>query len=149
MRWHIRRITRRHKLGVAHEDSWLEFDRIRFGRGTDVDVHLPDLTVALHHAEFHRLSDGRVACTALGRVGIKHNGINSEHIELATGGSVVIGRYRVTVLALDGGDEASLEVEAVAHAQSGESSLDTAYGATRKLSKRRIATSRQTRPRCE
>lgn len=139
MRWHVRRITRRHKLGVAHEDAWLEFDRIRFGRGTDVDVHLPDLTVALHHAEFHGLSDGRVACTALGRVGIRHKGINSEHIELAAGDSVVIGRYRVTVLALNGGNEASLEVEAETHTQPGDASLDSAFATSRKLATRRIA----------
>ncbi len=139
MRWHIRRITRRHKLGVAHEDSWLEFDRIRFGRGTDAHVHLPDLTVALHHAEFYSLSDGRVACTALGRVGIKHQGINRERIELDTGDSVVIGRYRVTVLALEGGREASLEVETESYAQSGDSGPDTALVIPRTLSKRRIA----------
>ncbi len=111
MRWHIRRITRRHKLGISHEDIELDVDRIRFGRGTDVDVHLPDLTVALHHAEFSYLNSSTVACITQSRAGIWHRGVNVGYAELALNEYVYIGRYKVTFIKSESLADVALEIE--------------------------------------
>lgn len=111
MRWHIRRIIRRHKLGVAHEDVSLEFDRVRCGRGTDVDIHLPDLSVALHHAEFSQLANGQVACSALSQAGITFLEANTTYAELAIGAHVRVGRYRISVLSSPDETDVALEIE--------------------------------------
>lgn len=137
MRWVVKRITRRHRLGVSHEETTLERDQITLGRGADADVHLPHLTVALAHARLTAAGE-RIAITALSRAGITVDNASVRHAEVGVGGSFGIGRYGVRVLDGTAPGEIHLEIELAPDTSTSRAGGDLGL-VDRRPSKRRIA----------
>ena len=108
MRVLLRYITRRSQAGVDHKDKAVETDNLTIGRGTDADLFLTDLHVALHHAVLRRVSSGRFAVQARTPSGVKINGETTQSGIVRPGDSVGVG---LSTLRLEKGGEHDLVIE--------------------------------------
>lgn len=109
MRFLIRTWTRQGGENVS-QDRQLECDRLRIGRGTDQDIQLPDLRIALAHAELVRSGKNAMLVTKPGAAMLV-NGMPSTEHKLHGGDVAVIGRYQLTVLPGTGGADLQIDVE--------------------------------------
>lgn len=112
----------RHKLrktrsgGYAERDEFIQAPIIRFGRGADCEIHMPDPRVTLHYAELTEQTHGAVIECASGTE-IRVNGISQTTASLNAGDKVSLGPYDLVVLdpveaaekAEDPGEKASIE----------------------------------------
>ncbi len=80
---------------VSRRETLLEGAELRVGRGADVDVNLPDVNVAYHHATITEGSNG-VVVTAVGGAVIEVDGNPVESVVLAVGTKCRIGSYELT-----------------------------------------------------
>lgn len=107
MRFLIRTWTRQGGENVS-SDRTLDVERLRIGRGTAQDIQLPDLRVAIAHAEIVR--SGRNAVIAvLPGASMQVNGAPAKEHKLHGGDVIGIGRYQLVVL--PGGDSADLQID--------------------------------------
>ncbi|MDX1555157.1 MAG: FHA domain-containing protein, partial [Xanthomonadales bacterium] len=60
--------------GESRRSSEFETSVVRIGRGTDQDIHVPDLNVALNHARLTAVGHDRYALEVLSRNGVRVNG---------------------------------------------------------------------------
>lgn len=104
MRILVRHITRRIKAGTTHADQVLSGSRLTLGRGTDRDIHLPNLRVALAHAELVEGSDGRVRLQTTLPSGFRYNGSTVQSAVIAAGDRVEIGSFTLDFAAAPGVD---------------------------------------------
>ena len=88
MRILVRHITRKTKGGATHQDQTLSGSRLTLGRGTDQDIHLPNLRVALAHAEMVEGPDGRIRLQSGIASGFRYNGTAVQSAVLAAGCSI-------------------------------------------------------------
>ncbi|HZR35017.1 MAG TPA: FHA domain-containing protein [Nevskia sp.] len=109
MRFLIRTWTRQSGENVSR-DREVEVDRLRIGRGTDQDVELPDLRVALSHAEIVRSGKNAVIVTKPGAA-MQVNGAPTTEHRLHGGDLIVIGRFQLVVLPGTGGNDLQIDVE--------------------------------------
>ena len=79
---------------VSRRETLLEGAELRVGRGADVDVNLPDVNVAYHHASLTEGSEGLVL-TAVGGSVIEVNGSPVEKVVMAAGVTARIGMYEL------------------------------------------------------
>jgi hypothetical protein len=109
VRFLIRTWTRQGGENVF-SDRVLNVERLRIGRGTDQDIELPDLRIAVGHAEIVR--SGRNAMIAA-RTGASFqvNGSPSTEHRLHGGDVIVIGRYQLLVTAGTGGADLQIDLE--------------------------------------
>lgn len=92
-------------------DRALDLDRVTLGRGTDQDVQLPDLRVALQHAEIRAQAGGPYYVSARSNSGVWVNGAPSSGRNLGFGDVLDCGRFRIAVGTPDLGVDLLLEVE--------------------------------------
>ncbi len=109
MRIIVRYITRKTKGGATHRDQSLEGSRLTLGRGTDQDIHLPNLRVALAHAELREGADRKIRLQSHLPSGFRYNGAVTQLAVLEVGDRVEIGSFHIAVAAAAGHDLA-LEV---------------------------------------
>ena len=79
---------------VSRRETLLEGSELRVGRGADVDVNLPDVNVAYHHASLTETAEGLVL-TAVGGSVIEVNGAPVESVVMQPGVSARIGMYEL------------------------------------------------------
>src|SRR5581483_4763186 len=96
VRFLIRTWTRQSGENVSR-DREVEVDRLRIGRGTDQEVELPDLRVALSHAEIVRSGKNAVIVTKPGAA-MQVNGAPTTEHRLHGGDLIVIGLFLLVVL---------------------------------------------------
>jgi len=80
---------------VSRRETLLEGGELRVGRGADVDVNLPDVDVAYHHASLTETSQG-LTLTAVGGSVIEVDGASVESVVLQPGVAARIGMYELT-----------------------------------------------------
>lgn len=77
----------------------------RLGRASDNDVVIQDASVSRHHAEFHRVADGRMLVEDKGSSGgtfVNDRRIDqAEMFELKSGDLITFGSYRAQLILLD------------------------------------------------
>lgn len=106
----VRFITRKRSGGVAHRDQQVEGTRVRFGRSTDNEAHLPDPRVSLYQAVIEQRANG-VYAEALGGADMTVNGQPVQVAQVKKGDVVGIGPYDVTMIDPPGGEALALGVE--------------------------------------
>ena len=79
---------------VSRRETLLEGAELRVGRGADVDVNLPDVNVAYHHASLTEGTEGLVL-TAVGGSVIEVDGSPVEKVVMQPGVSARIGMYEL------------------------------------------------------
>lgn len=109
MRFLVRTWTRQGGENVS-QDRELEVERLRIGRGTDQDIELPDLRVALAHAEIVRSGRNAVIAARPG-ASMQVNGAPSKEHRLHGGDTILISRYQLLVLPGSGGIDLQIDVE--------------------------------------
>lgn len=74
------------------------------GRGTDNDIHLPDLAVTLHHAVIRAAGQGRIEIAAVAGLPFIVDGKSVEHatIDVQRGADVHVGAHALTIAAGEG-----------------------------------------------
>jgi hypothetical protein len=72
---------------------------ISIGRGTDCDIHLPDLQVTLHHAAIRRATGGRVEIVATAGLPFEVDGRSTSRAEIdtAVGATVRVGGHLLEI----------------------------------------------------
>jgi hypothetical protein len=74
------------------------------GRGTENDIHLPDLAVTLHHAVIRTAGQGRIEIAAAAGLPFVVDGKSVEHatIDVQRGADIHIGAHALTIAAGEG-----------------------------------------------
>lgn len=85
-------------------------DRIRIGRGVDMDITLNNASISRQHAELQRLMDGCLVRDAGSRNGVFVNGMRIEEQLLSDGDQVAMGELRFVFVQVAAGPRASTEV---------------------------------------
>lgn len=80
---------------ISRRETLVEGDALRVGRGADVEVHLPDVDVAYHHATLSQIDGGVLLEATAGSV-IMVDGKPVDRVELKRGVSARIGRFELT-----------------------------------------------------
>lgn len=109
MRFLIRTWVRQGGQNVPR-DREVEADRLRVGRGTDQDIELPDLRVAVAHAELVR-SGRNAMIVARPGASMLVNEVPAKEHKLHGGDVIAIGRYQLTVLPGSGAIDLQIDVE--------------------------------------
>lgn len=104
MRILVRYITRKTKGGATHHDQLLSGSRLTLGRGTDQDIHLPNLRVALAHAELVEAADGRIRLQTNLASGFRYNGSAVQSAIVAVGDRIEIGSFVLEFATAPGAD---------------------------------------------
>ncbi len=104
-------LTRR-GTAIMRRPLQVNAERIRFGRGTDNEVPLPDIRVELSAAALSRRADGLVI-EKLGNSPMRVNGNTMETSIVRPGDEIVIGPYRIEIVEPTEGCEAAATVELV------------------------------------
>ncbi|WP_029920560.1 FHA domain-containing protein [Nevskia soli] len=128
MRFLIRTWTRQSGENVS-QDRTLESQRLRIGRGTDQDIELPDLRIALAHAELVRSGKNAMLVTRPGASMLVNGAVTREH-KLRGGDVVLIGRYQLTILPGTGDIDLQIDVEEKVSARDEKSQRQTRLGMT-------------------
>jgi len=100
----VRHITRKTKGGATHQDQLLSGTRLTLGRGTDQDIHLPNLRVALAHAELIESPDGRIRLQSGIASGFRYNGTAVQVAVIVPGDRVEIGSFELVFGSAPGAD---------------------------------------------
>jgi hypothetical protein len=87
-------------------------DSIRFGRGTDNEVVLPDIRVGLSAAVLHRRREG-LFLEQLGETPPRVNGTTTRAAQVGPGDAILIGPYRIALSEPSEGLDAAFSVELV------------------------------------
>ena len=123
MRFLIRTWSRQGGENVSR-DRELETECLRIGRGTDQDIQLPDLRVAIAHAEVVR-SGSNAVIAALPGASLQINGAPVAEHKLHGGDIIGVGRYQLVVLPGSGGADLQIEVEEKVSARDEKSQRQT------------------------
>jgi hypothetical protein len=109
VRFLIRTWTRQGGQNVPR-DREVETERLRIGRGTDQDIELPDLRIAVAHAELVRSGKNAVIVAKPGAAMFVNEVPTREH-KLHGGDVVTLGRYQLVVTPGGGGADLQIDVE--------------------------------------
>lgn len=139
MRVLVRHITRKSQAGVGHADREVQADALTIGRGTDADVFLSDLHVALHHAVLRQLSEGRFTVQARTPSGIKINGRTTQTGLVRPGDTVGVGLSTLRLQCPGDDYDLVIEVEEAAARTGEEAETGATSLAQTGLGKRRWA----------
>ncbi len=91
-------------------------DLLKIGRDATSDIRLNDLVVALHHATLEQVSPTRITVSAEAGLTIELDGAatRSGRIDVARGGTIGIGPFRLRILPRESGaEEVAIDVERV------------------------------------
>jgi len=103
-------ITRHGRTGALYHDRIITGERISIGRAVDQSLFLPDLRVALQHAEIADLGGGRFLLQSKSLSGVRVNERLTQSALLKVGDVLRIGHSQIRVLKREGYD-LTLEVE--------------------------------------
>lgn len=112
MRILVRHIRNQGRQGLSYQEQLLQGAVLSIGRGTDQDVHLANLRVALAHAELSEGANGVLRLVARVVGGVRHNGAAVQSATLAVGDAFDIGPYHLTLRDHEGVDAVLEIVEA-------------------------------------
>ncbi|MGQ0618537.1 MAG: cytochrome c3 family protein [Panacagrimonas sp.] len=110
MRTLIRRVDNK-KGTIAFVDRTVDAPSVRVGRGTDQELQLSDMRVALAHAEIEPVQPGPYRIEAKTANGVWVNGGPCPVSTLNFGDTVDCGHYRLTILKPDLGTDLAIMVE--------------------------------------
>jgi len=96
--------------GYAEREETIEAPTIRFGRGTECEVHLADPRVLLHHAEMTERPGGLFIET-VGQVDLQVNGKITSAASIAPGDVVQLGPYDLVLIDAPDGCDAAFTFE--------------------------------------
>ncbi|HXQ51643.1 MAG TPA: cytochrome c3 family protein [Stellaceae bacterium] len=105
-------LTRRGPDAVMRKSQTVTADIVRFGRGTDNEVQLPDIRVGLHAAALARREPGLFVERA-GEELMRVNGASTASSSVRAGDKISIGPYEIVVVAPGPGFDAALTIELV------------------------------------
>lgn len=94
--------------------SRIRDDLLKIGRDPDSDIRLNDLAVALHHATLEQVSSQTLGVSAESGTTIDIDGAPTQggQIDLAAGGTIRIGPFRLRVSPLEmGSDDIAIDIE--------------------------------------
>lgn len=111
MRLLVRKVLARGRETAQFQDQLLEGRRFTLGRGTDQDIQLSGLRVALRHAELTQGEDGGARLASLVPSGFVHNGLVVERAVLTPGDRLRVGGVAVAVERFGPGHDLALVVE--------------------------------------
>lgn len=97
MRILVRYISHKSKLNDTLQEVPLQGSRLKIGRGTDQDIHLANLRVALAHAELVEGQDGKVRLQCHLAAGFHYNGDIVQSAVLVAGDRIELGGYNIRV----------------------------------------------------
>lgn len=92
----VRVISRKANGPALHHDEVVDRPKVTLGRGTDQDIYLPNLRVALAHAELVEGNDRRLRLQALASAGFRHNGTITQAAIIAPGDKVELGSFELS-----------------------------------------------------
>jgi len=104
------RLRRTRREGYVERSETVEGEPIRIGRGSDVDLHLPDGRVLLHHATLG-MENGTLTVRADAGAEVGLDGISLDVAQLSPGDTVAIGPYDITCGEVVDGYDAAISVE--------------------------------------
>jgi predicted CXXCH cytochrome family protein len=113
MRVRLLHVTLRRSGAKARKEEVVEVERLTVGRGTDNALHIPGLTVALHHCVFVKRPDG-IYVEPVDARDLRVNGNVTTGQRLAKGDVVRVGQRELRVLEIGGAEDLTLEIEEVA-----------------------------------
>ncbi|MDR3418043.1 MAG: FHA domain-containing protein [Nevskia sp.] len=122
-------------------DRMLDTEHLRIGRGTDQDIQLPDLRVAIAHAELVRSGKNAVIVSRSGDMMLINGAPVTEH-KLHGGDTVILGRFRLVISPGKDGADLQVEVEETISARDEKSQRHTRLSMSLDeagLSRRRLA----------
>ena len=111
MRCLLRTVNRRRKGVVVYQDRELSGDPLSIGRAAGQDLYLPDLRVALHHANIVSSGADKFLIQSTVPSGIRHNEKTVQSALLEVGDRIGIGNCQITVAPAGGGYDLVLEVK--------------------------------------
>lgn len=97
MRILVRYVSHKGKLNDTAHEVPLTGSRLKIGRGTDQDIHLSNLRVALAHAELIEGQDGKVRLQSHLAAGFHYNGDVVQSAVLTAGDRVELGGHILRV----------------------------------------------------
>lgn len=97
MRILVRYVSHKGKLNDTLQEVPLTGSRLKIGRGTDQDIHLSNLRVALAHAELIEGQDGKVRLQSHLAAGFHYNGDVVQSAVLTAGDRVELGGHILRV----------------------------------------------------
>lgn len=104
------RLRRTRREGYVERSEILEAEQIDVGRGSDVELHLSDGRVLLHHATIS-LQNGVLIVAARDNAEIELDGIPTKTAELKPGHTVAVGPYDLVCGEAEPGCDAAIGVE--------------------------------------
>src|SRR5271168_2174028 len=102
-------LTRR-GAAVMHRVQRASAPRIGLGRGTDNEVPLADIRVGLHVAALVQRDTG-IGIERIGTSPMVVNGISVESAPLKPGDEILLGPYRIEILAVPEGYDGAIQIE--------------------------------------
>ena len=93
MRILVRYVSHKGKLNDTLQEVPLTGSRLKIGRGTDQDIHLSNLRVALAHAELIEGQDGKVRLQSHLAAGFHYNGDVVQSAVLTAGDRIELGGH--------------------------------------------------------
>ncbi|MGH8597612.1 MAG: FHA domain-containing protein, partial [Gammaproteobacteria bacterium] len=97
MRILVRYLSQKSKTSDTRQDVPLQGSPLRIGRGTDQDIHLPNLRVALNHAELIDGQDGKIRMQTRLATGFLYNGTTVRGAILSAGDQIDLGGFKIRV----------------------------------------------------
>ena len=97
MRILVRYVTHKSKLTDTLQEVSLSGARLKIGRGTDQDIHLSNLRVALAHAELVEGQDGKLRLQSHLAAGFHYNGDVVQSAVLTAGDRIELGGHIIRV----------------------------------------------------
>ncbi len=124
MRCLIRKVVRRTKAGTTWDDSTYDGFSLSIGRGTDQNILLSDIRVALSHARISETRSGEYVLHSQTLSGIVINDQPQQRKQLAIDDVIAIANYRITIITPPSGYDFAMEIEALFADAEDETSLE-------------------------
>lgn len=97
MRILVRFLSHKTKASDTRQDTPLQGPKFRIGRGTDQEIHLSNLRVALSHAELVEGPDGKIRLQSHITTGFHYNGVIVQAAALSPGDEIELGGYHFRI----------------------------------------------------
>lgn len=104
MRILVRYLSHKTRASDTRQDVPLVGAKLRIGRGTDQEIHLANLRVALAHAELIEGQDGKIRLQAMTATGFQYNGTIVQAAVITQGDQIDLGGFLIRVGAASGCD---------------------------------------------